>query len=333
LNYSTGVFHSFSATVEMEDSRSAGVNDYNDTVNGNKSVYSVIADPETTELDQTFIQYKENNFKVKLGRQLLALDTQRFVGHVGWRQDRQVFDGLSLNYQPKDKLSLNYAYIKKRNRIFAELKDLFSKDHLFNASYDTALGKVTGYGYFLELDNNTDNSLDTVGLSFKGAKKLGDTKWLYSAEWATQDAAKHEADYSLLEAGLVVSAVTIKLGYEVLGSDSGQYGFSTPLATLHKFNGWSDQFLATPVQGLEDRYLSLSGKLAGGKWVVVYHDFSAEKSSASIDDFGSEINLLYAKTFAKHYSTGIKYARYSAGDVVAGKVDTDKLWVWAGLSF
>lgn len=66
---------------------------------------------------------------------------------------------------------------------------------------------------------------------------------------------------------------------------------------------------------------------------MAYHDFSAEKSSASIDDLGSEINLLYAKTFAKYYSTGIKYARYSAGDVAAGKVDTDKLWVWAGLSF
>jgi len=36
---------------------------------------------------------------------------------------------------------------------------------------------------------------------------------------------------------------------------------------------------------------------------------------------------------AKTYSAGIKYAAYSAGDVGAGKVDTDKLWVWLGLKF
>jgi hypothetical protein len=36
------------------------------------------------------------------------------------------------------------------------------------------------------------------------------------------------------------------------------------------------------------------------------------------------------KKYGKHYSAGIKYAAYSAGDI---KVDADKLWVWIGAKF
>ena len=46
-----------------------------------------------------------------------------------------------------------------------------------------------------------------------------------------------DTDYLFAELGAVFSGVTAKLGYEVLGSDSGMMGFQTPLATLHKFNG------------------------------------------------------------------------------------------------
>ena len=49
-----------------------------------------------------------------------------------------------------------------------------------------------------------------------------------------------------------------------------------------------------------------------------------------VDDLGDEIDFLYAKKFGKHYNAGIKYAQYSAGDIL---VDTDKLWVWVGASF
>lgn len=337
LNYTTANFNHWSAALEFEDSRSAA-SDYFDTVDvSKKGRHSVVADPETTELDQAYIQYQANGVQAKIGRQLLTMDGHRFVGHVGWRQDRQVFDGVSLSYQTSEDWLLQYAFINKRNRIFAQAKDQFSQDHLFNAAYNTGLDKLSAYGYFLELDNKTDNALDTLGVSFKGAKKLESVKLLYALEFASQESAsaatKREADYSLVELGVTAAGVTAKLGYEVLGSDNGLYGFSTPLATLHKFNGWSDQFLATPGVGLQDVYVSLSTKAAGGKWVLAYHDFSADTASASVDDLGSEINLLYGKQFAEHYSAGVKYASYSAGDVAAGKVDMEKVWVWAGVSF
>lgn len=337
LTYTTAELSGFSALVEFEDSRVvAGIDDYNNAI-GKNPEYSVIADPETTELDQAFLQYRGHGLKARLGRQVLTFDNHRFVGHVGWRQDRQTFDAASVVYSPVDNLTLNYAYISQRNRIFAEAKDVDAKDHLLNGSYKAAFGTLSGYGYLLEEDRAVSNGIDTYGLRFAGSQKLDSLALSYAAEYATQSYnnadAEFDADYMLLEGGIGFAGLSAKVGYEVLGSDDGQYGFATPLATLHKFNGWADQFLTTPKQGLVDFYASVSGGLLGGNWAVVYHSYEADQSTATVDDLGDEWNVSYGRKFAKHYNAGIKYAMYSAGDVDAGKVDTDKVWVWVGVAF
>lgn len=337
LTYTTGDVSGFSSLIEFEDSRNVlGVDDYNNTL-GKNTDHSVIADPETTELDQFLLQYKQTDLTIKLGRQLITMDNHRFVGHVGWRQDRQTFDGVTFAYTPVKDLTLNYGYLTKRNRIFAESKDIDSKDHLINASYKTSIGKITGYGYLLEVDNNTDNSLDTFGIRLNGSTLVGEQKLSYQLEYANQDSdsatTSYSADYILAELSTSFSGVGVKVGYELLGSDDGMYGFSTPLATLHKFNGWADQFLSTPAEGLADLYASIGGKVAGGKWAIVYHKFDADDASATVDDLGSEIDAVYSKKFTKNYSGGIKLASYSAGDSTAGKVDADKIWLWLNAKF
>lgn len=336
LGFNSGSVNGFSTTLEFEDSRIvAGEGDYTVGPAGyNPGEYSVIADPETTELDQAFVKYQQGSFVAKLGRQVITYDGHRFVGHVGWRQDRQTFDGLTMSYKPAEKLTLNYGYVEQRNRIFAEAADLNSKDHFFNASYKAGIGTVTAYAYMLELDIPAENGLDTVGLSLRGAKKSGDLKFLYAAEYASQSAETASADtdtaYMLLEGGVVAGGLTTKLGYEVLGSDDGSAGFATPLATLHKFNGWADIFLGTPGTGLVDLYASVGGSLAGGKWGLAYHEFSADEDTPTLSDYGTEIDVVYSRSFGKAYNAGIKYAAYSADDF---GVDTNKMWVWVGASF
>lgn len=337
LTYTTGVFDGFSSLIEFEDSRVVlGMDDYNNAI-GKNTDYSVIADPETTELDQFLLQYKQESLAIKVGRQLVTRDNHRFVGHVGWRQDRQTFDGVTFAYQPMKDLTFDYGYLSKRNRIFAEAKDIDSNDHLLNAAYKTELGKISAYGYLLEVDNDTENGLDTFGVRFNGGTSIGEQKISYQLEYAQQDAdgmtTSYSADYLLAEISSSFSGVGVKIGYELLGSDGGNYGFSTPLATLHKFNGWSDQFLNTPKEGLADLYASVGGTVAGGKWAVIYHKFDADESSEMVDDLGSEINAVYSKSFTKNYTAGIKLAAYSAGDVTAGKVDTNKLWLWLNAKF
>lgn len=329
VGYTTGAVSGFSAMIEFEDVRVVGgVDEYAPENAG----YSVIADPETTEVEQAHIKYSNDWVTAKYGRQVFILDNQRFIGHVGWRQDRQTFDALTTVFTPIENLTVTYAYLFKRNRILGETADIKSNDQILNVGYQTPFGTITGYGYFLEEDDTAlENTFDTVGVRFSGAAGA----FSYTAEFATQDkddntGADFSAEYMLAEGAFSFSSLKATLGYEVLGSDDGSYGFSTPLATLHAFNGWADQFLATPAQGLVDLYASLGGGLLGGQWLVVYHEFEADEASAGIDDLGDEIDLQYSRKFGGNYNAGIKYAAYTAGDT---KVDTDKLWVWVGMTF
>ena len=336
LGFTTGNAGGFSATIEMEDNRIVmGQGDYSVPPTGYKTgIYSVIADPEHTELDQGFVQYQKDKVTVKVGRQVITHDKHRFIGHVGWRQDRQTYDAATLIYAVSDKLKLDYSYITQRNRIFAEAADIKSKDHLLHGTYQTQYGTLAAYSYLLEVDNTVDNALDTYGARFSGTNKSGDTALHYHVEYAAQSSTSgdsdFDADYLFLEVGATLSGITAKVGYEVLGSDKGAYGFQTPLATLHAFNGWTDQFLSTPAQGLVDVAFSVSGSVLGGKWLAVYHDFEADDASQAVDDLGSEVNLQYTKKLNDTYSMGVKYAAYSGE---SSRVDTDKAWAWFTVAF
>ena len=124
VGYKTANYEGFSAVIEVEDVREL-VDDFSVPPAGVRpGEFSVIADPEGTEIDQAFVQYANEKLSVKLGRQVFVLDGQRFVGHVGWRQDRQTFDGVVLNYKPSKNFNINASYIDKRNRIFADESDI-----------------------------------------------------------------------------------------------------------------------------------------------------------------------------------------------------------------
>ncbi|WP_051202153.1 alginate export family protein [Ferrimonas senticii] len=335
LSLASGQWQGWSALLEFEDSRQLGIDDYNDGL-GSRPNYATIADPETTELDQGFIRYDNGLWQATIGRQAVLLDNQRFIGDVGWRQDRQTFDAAALRWQPLTGLTLRYYYLNQRNRIFAEARDIDANDHLLNLNWQTSLGNFSSYAYLLD-DQDADSQLDSYGLRFQGQQPGQQATFDYQLEFAWQQAdgssGSFNANYYLLELGVLWQQLHFHAGLEVLGSDGGNYGFATPLATLHKFNGWSDQFLTTPEQGLEDYYVGVSGNALAGSWALNYHRFSAETARAGVDDLGDEIDLSFSRRFAQYYQAGIKYAYYRAGDAAAGKVDTDKLWLWLSASF
>jgi len=331
LGYTTGKYKGFSVFAEMEDVSALGDTDYNSTTNG-KGTYSVVADPTGAEMNQVNLSYSGiSDTVLKWGRQRLILDNARFVGNVGWRQNEQTFDAFTvLNHSLPD-TKATYAYVYNVNGITGGNTN--AETHVLNVAYSgLGIGKLSGYGYFLDFVDVPSLSQQTLGLRFTGAKALSDSvKLFYSTEYASQSdykdgASSIDADYLLGELGVSMNGITTKVGYEVLGGD-GSYGFSTPFATKHAFNGWSDQFLATPAEGLTDLYITISGKVAGTKLMIVFHDFSSDQGST---DYGTETNFLVAKKFGKNYSAVLKYANYSAD---TWKVDTDKLWLQGQVKF
>ncbi|MDE3084265.1 MAG: alginate export family protein, partial [Verrucomicrobiota bacterium] len=271
---------------------------------------TVIADPPVTDLNQAWLSYTNFDATLKGGRQRIVLDDARFVGDVGWRQNQQTFDAATLTAKPAPGFNFFYSYVWRVSRVFGNKSpqpDFTSDSHLVNLTYTGwKYGKVTAYAYLLDFQNSAANSSDTYGASFAGAAPLTkELKLTYRAEAATQSDARNNpvhytARYYRGELGAVIKPFNFGLGYEVLGSDGGKKGFATPLATLHAFNGWADEFLTTPANGLRDLYVSAGVALPGGfPFKVVYHKFDSDHGS---HDYGNEWDAILAHKLGKYWT-------------------------------
>jgi len=350
IGFKTGAHNGFSALGELQFVQGLG-DGYNSLDNGQTN-FSVVADPDVTQINRAWVAYDGiADTEIKLGRQALNFDNQRFIGTVGWRQNDQTFDALTLTNTSVDNLNIKYSYLANVNRIFAgstPADDLDSKSHLVNASYKASDSlKLSAYGYALDFKNAAALSNKTYGVRATGKTTISDGVTLgYEAEYATQDdygdnPNNYSEDYYHIAPSLSAGGFKFKLGYEVLGGD-GTNAFQTPLATLHKFNGWADIFLNTPANGLEDAYVGASYKVSdtktlldGAKIGATYHDFSGDEAG----DLGSELDLSLAKKFKlpdvgqpyKDVNISLKYSDYNADD--APYVDTQKIWVQLGIKF
>jgi len=324
----------FKGFVEVEHTATP-LDDFNSGPGGNgKTEFSVIADPGITELNRATLQYDGlPDTVITLGRQRIKLDNVRFVGNVGWRQNEQTFDAVRLANTSLPGLKAQYIYVENQRNIFGTGLD--HNTHLLNLNYSPLNGLQLGaYGYFIDFNAQAQKpaSSRTLGGFIDGSHPITDTVGiLYRAEYARQSDLDQgndqiDADYRHLMAGIRVAGITLQLGREVLGDDDFS-GFETPFATKHAYNGWADVFLNTPTDGLDDRYVKIGTKVAGIKLGAHYHDFQAD---AGDTDFGTELDLLAATKFAKHYSVGIKYAHYDADDFAT---DTRKFWLWTGVNF
>lgn len=327
LTFSSAAYQGFSTVIEMDD-----VTHITEFEGG-------IGDPEGTEVNQAFLAYQIGKTNVKYGRQRILLDNQRFVGGVGFRQNEQTYDGFSVTDNSFADTSLFLAHIHNVNRIFGEdspAGDHTNDTYLLNAKYaGLPIGALSGYAYLIDNQDAAAFSTDTYGLRFAGSQgSLG-----YAVEYATQSAAAdnptdYDADYLLAEGSYKLGPVTLAAGYELLGADGSDGQFITPLATLHKFQGWNDKFLGggsgNIAGGIEDVYLTAGTSLGEVKLALNYHQLSSDDSGVSgMDKLGSEQGFLAAYTLAG-VNLSLKYSRYSADEF---SVDTDKLWLTAAAMF
>ena len=303
---------------------------------------TIIADPESHELNQLWLSYKNFDTEIKVGRQRLILDNARFVGNVGWRQNEQTFDAVTVKNTSVENLTLFYGYLNRANRIFGSEdvanpahEDFEGDSHLVNASYSFGPElTVSGYGYFLDLNTPAGDaaSNNTFGIQAKGALEAGEYKVPYLLEGAYQtDAAdsllNYDAWYYHAKAGVSRGGYTLGAGFESLGSDNGT-GFQTPLATLHAFNGWADKFLATPAGGLNDAYVYFNaGVIENLAFKSAFHWFGPDSGGL---DYGTEVDAALVYTINDHFSVGAKYAHYFADEFAT---DTQRFILDFGIKF
>ncbi|MDQ4418890.1 alginate export family protein [Sphingobium sp. DEHP117] len=312
--------------------------------------YSVVSDPENIELNRAQIQYKTKTFTLTGGRQRINLDDQRFVGSVGWRQNEQTFDAVRAE-ATLGPISLDGTYSWSQRTIFgvdAGSRQAYSGGFVFLGA-GASLGpvKLKAFSYLLDFDAKEPvkaTSTQTYGARATSTFKLSPKASLnLMASYARQydyelNPGDYSVDYIAAEAGLSYDIWTLTAGYELLGGDitpKGRVAFQTPMATLHKFNGWADLFLNTPTSatgtGLEDIYAGVAVKpkvksLAGLNAAVVWHSF---KSDVGNFKYGQEWDAQIGFKPTKSLTLLAKYADYDAKGFLKfpGDVDTSKFWL------
>jgi hypothetical protein len=297
---------------------------------------AVIADPQNAEINRLQLQYRIRDGAVTLGRQRINLDDQRWVGSVGWRQNEQTFDAVRGEARLGPVVA-DISYAISQRTIFGEdagPRTAVDGDFVF-AGLSANLGAVQGklFAYLLEFDESfaLANSSQTYGGFLTAAVPLGgETRLNLRASYARQsdhgrNPFDYAADYWALEAGTSLAGFSIAAGFEQLGSDDGR-AVQTPMATLHKFNGWADMFLTTPANGLNDYYVSIGRTfddlrlLPGLNANLAFHQFD---SAVTGFDYGSEWDASIGFR-AGPFGVLLKFADYEAE---AFGVDTRKVWL------
>jgi alginate export protein len=335
LGYRTGLFRGVSGFMEAESVAAPFGDDYYanagaGALNNGVTDRPVVADPVGVEMNQAYLRWASNGVVATVGRQEINLDDVRFVGNVGWRQNRQSFDAARLSYSAEGRPSVTYAFVREAARITGANAPM--RSHLAEAKMAVgSIGTVVAHGFFLDWLDAPGLSTATIGGRFYGSTPAGESVTIvYDLAYANQtDAFDNpgtiQANYLHLSAGVKYDRVTLKVGREALSGSASEGAFKSPLATLHKFNGWADQFLGTPPNGLVDLYASASANVGGFSLLAVFHDFSAESGD---QNYGSEIDLRITRSFSAGPSAGAKLASYFADGRGA---DVTKVWLWMGI--
>ena len=309
-----------------------------------KTRFPLVADPRNLEINRLQLQYRGlPKAAVTAGRQRINLDDQRFVGSVGWRQNEQTFDAVRLEYGAPASLKADLVYAWSVRTVWGRRgagarQQAVDGNYVFgNLEYPTPLGIASGFAILIDQDEPVVSlyrqSSKTLGVRLAGARPLSArAKLTYALSYARQADYKsnpndYRADYLLTEAAVESGGLKLGAGREVLGADNGLAftSFQTPLATLHKFQGWADRFLTTPPNGIRDLYAS-----AGFGWkkalgfdsigpAVTYHRFTSDRLDLH---YGNELNAVIAARKGRWTATA-KLARYEAD---AFATDTTKAW-------
>lgn len=311
---------------------------FNSTANG-ETAYPVVLDPRALELNQAWLGWRGERVGVRAGRQRIALDNQRFIGNVGWRQNEQTFDAAAFDWTPRAGTRLQAHWLGRVHRVAGdEARDPLARERsldgrLLNLQHALPLGQLSGYGYWIEDRDVAAASSRTLGLRWTAQGPERPLRWGLVLEAARQDGfaggTGEDADYLFVEPRLEHAGRRYAVGFERLGAGDGR-AFQTPLATLHAFNGWADQFLVTPAGGLEDLYASVQGGwrlgARNGQWQLAWHDFGSEAGA----DYGQEWNASLGLALAPRWNALLKLADYRADGFSR---DNRKLWLqveWRG---
>lgn len=299
-------------------------------------------------VSEAWAQYNFNEkFGVKVGRQMISYDNQRFLGGLEWAQQGRRHDAALFIYDDKaSKLKLHAGFAF--NQAGFEPGMLVGNDYTGVNSYksfqylwahkDWENGKASALvfndGYQYGATSDSVSQRQTIGLV--GSRSFGAIKVAGEGYYQTGTFKAADVNAYMLDLNLTVKTkvTPITIGYQILSGGDGESGeiknFAPAYGTNHKFNGFMDYFyVGNPHNdkkgnsaGLQDIYINTAFKVGKGKFKAQLHQFmsAVDIYSGSAEDgfvkesgnLGTEIDLIYARSLSKDASLVVGYSQMFA---------------------
>lgn len=338
------LFEKTTALVEL-DGNVALINNFNDGSNGRLDL-PFIPDPNGFDLNRLQITTEVvPQTRVTLGRQRIELDDWRFIGAFPFRQNDQTIDAVRVETKILGKGILDLGYFNKVHRPLGSdnLRGVFEGNSFFaNYNIGTPFGRFSAFHYALGLESGPegvfrqDESTQTTGIRLLGRRDGDKLSLSWEGSYARQadrlgNPEDYNSDYVLAELTLKPRNLIFKGRAEVLGSDNGA-SLQTPLASLHQFQGFADQFLTTPPDGLRDYSLFVGydvGKIGPFERVRAFSRYHWFESDVNKRAYGEELNLSLSGRL-NNMRLSLQYANYQTRGFSA---DNQALFLSTDFSF
>jgi hypothetical protein len=312
----------------------------------------------------------DSSFAIKVGRQMISCDNQRFFGGLEWAMQGRRHDAVLFLYEKNTlKIHLGGAFNQNPN-------DAQEPNKLTGVGY-TYAGQATKGNYkhmeFVYLNKKIEtvafslylvNDARQYGLSNAGQdsvsasqtylamanKEFGPLK--IDLEGSYQGGKRGTIDvsaYMFSVSGTMKTKHTpITLGYDYLsGTSTGERkdGVWDPsFGTNHGFYGFMDYFYVgnpNSGSGLQDVYLKTKFKLGGGNVLAHVHYFAMAADIAGVSkSLGTEIDLVFVKKLTEGVTWNIGYSHMFATNsmryiksVSGMNAHWSNNWAWTQLVF
>ncbi len=319
-----------------------GYDKYRDTNGKYGGDYDPIADPDGSRVQQLYADLTMiPDTKIRIGRQEILIDDVRFIGNIGWRNNAQAFDAITLVNKSLPDTTIFLGYSENIATVTLEENEF---DHIIlaNVKYEGFKGHAqTVFAYLVDADENetyvgpgVKHDTATYGMRLNGKiDKLG-YDFTYAKQTDYEDTEALDLNFFQGSLSYSLGDFTPGIGYSYIeGADqAGGKAFSTLFSTAHKFNGWADAFLGTNAggvtNGLQDFNASLAYKKWGTLFKVVYHYFDTTENYTQDDAYGQEFDFLVTKSLTDNLKATAKLSYYDEFANSDGGGTADELVFW-----
>ncbi len=337
LGWQTAPFHDFRLTAQYIHTSIVGPKYMNDDpARIPTSAYPLLPDPANHSINQLFVDYSGvPATRLRVGRQILRIDDQRFISDVDFRQTPQVFDGATIVNTSLPGIEIQLGEYRRMHTVLDRTNKL--RLHILHAAWNPAPDHtLAAYGYWHDQAATgsqtgfSNNAQRINGAHAEGGFSLNDTwRWTYYLAYARQNRinrgdARINADYTRIGAGFSTSMSGVRIDHEVKGSNRGVYGFQTPLTDFYAFNGWALQYTSTPREGLRDTWFTARHQIDKLEFFMEVHRFRSDFGGLML---GRELDVGLTYPVLNNLEIKLQHAQFKAGSGARATNDVDKTWL------